>query len=108
MVVVFWLEWDPEGNPAHARHAAFSADQLVSALQFAEGLRARRRAGEAISHVSLQSEMPESVGQAGVADPSADYAHYKRRLDPSIPLGRPSGQPPAPVDEHAPEGPAGR
>jgi hypothetical protein len=45
-----------------------------------------------VSHVSLQSELPHSVGPAGVADAPADYAHYKRRIDPAIPLGRPSGR----------------
>lgn len=93
MLVVFWLERsDPQAAP-QPLHAEFGPDQLVPALQFAEALRARRRAGELLSHVCLQSEMPESVGQAGVADPGADYAHYKRRLDPSIPLGRPSRTP---------------
>ena len=91
MIVVFWLEQDPAGAPS-AQHQAFPSDQLAAALRHAEDLRARRRAGESISHVAIQSELPESVGQAGVADPSRDYAHYKRRLDPSIPLGRPSGR----------------
>jgi hypothetical protein len=58
---------------------------------FAEALRQRRRVGERVSHVSLQSELPESVGHAGVADAPPDYAHFKRRIDPAIPLGRPSG-----------------
>jgi hypothetical protein len=66
----------------------------VEALKFAEVLRARRKGGEAISHVAIQSELPESVGAAGVAEPGRDYAHYKRRLDPSVPLGRPSGNSP--------------
>lgn len=86
MIVVFWLE------DALPRAHSFPADALSPALQFAEGLRARRRAGEPISHVAIQSELPQSVGAAGVSDPAADYAHYKRRIDPSIPLGRPSGQ----------------
>jgi hypothetical protein len=92
MIVVYWLEHraDP-AEGAEPRHAAFAQDALREALQFAEQLRARRAAGEPISHVSLQSELPQSVGPAGVADPAADYAHYKRRPDPSIPLGRPSG-----------------
>ncbi|TFZ07156.1 hypothetical protein EZ313_11240 [Ramlibacter henchirensis] len=90
MIVVFWLEQDPLGAPA-ARHASFAPDQLGEALKFAETLRGRRRDGEAISHVAIQSELAESVGQAGVADPGKDYAHYKRRIDPAIPLGRPSG-----------------
>ncbi len=91
MIVVFWLEAAGEGPLA--RHAAFGADALGEALKFAESLRARRRTGEAISHVAIQSELPEAVGPAGVADPDKGYAHYKRRLDPSQPLGRPRDQP---------------
>lgn len=88
MIVVFWLEQDTP------RHQPFAAADLSGALKFSEALRLRRRAGEAISHVAIQSELPDSVGQAGAADPAKEYAHYKRRLDPSIPLGRPSGTPP--------------
>ena len=89
MIVVFWMEYArPEGEP---RARSFGADALGEALQFAESLRARRRGGEAISHVSIQSELPQNVGPAGVADPDPGYAHYKRRIDPAIPLGRPSG-----------------
>jgi len=94
MIVVFWLEG--AADAATPRHQAFAADQLTAALGHAETLRARRRAGEPISHVTIQSELPESVGAAGVADAPAGYAHYKRRLNPSIPLGRPSG--PSPTD----------
>jgi hypothetical protein len=89
MIVVFWMEYPrPEGEP---RARGFPADALGEALRFAEDLRGRRRAGEAISHVAIQSELPEAVGHAGAADPPKDYAHYKRRIDPAIPLGRPSG-----------------
>ncbi len=93
MIVVFWLEYpDTESPPeGRARARPFAADALGEALRFAEDLRARRKAGERISHVAIQSELPEAVGPAGVADPSRDYAHYKRRIDPAIPLGRPSG-----------------
>ena len=37
--------------------------------------------------------VPDAVrrARAGVADPDPGYAHYKRRIDPAIPLGRPSG-----------------
>lgn len=89
MIVVFWLEY-PQGEAA-PQARSFAAGALAQALRFAEELRARRKAGEAISHVSLQSELPEAVGPAGVADAPGDYAHYKRRIDPAIPLGRPSG-----------------
>ena len=91
MIVVFWMEY-PQGAPqAQAQARSFAADALAEALRFAEQLRARRRAGEAITHVAIQSELPEAVGAAGVADAPKDYAHYKRRIDPAIPLGRPSG-----------------
>ena len=90
MIAVFWLEWSPAGGAA-PRHENFDASQLAEALRFAESLRRRRREGEPISHVAIQSELPQAVGEAGVKDAPADYAHYKRRLDPAIPLGRPSG-----------------
>jgi hypothetical protein len=89
VIVVFWMEY-PNGA-GEPRANTFGADALAQALRFAEELRARRKAGEPISHVSIQSELPEAVGPAGVADPASDYAHYKRRIDPAIPLGRPSG-----------------
>jgi len=91
MIVVFWLEHGAESATPQAR--SFAPDALSEGLKFAEELRARRKAGEPISHVAIQSELPQSVGGAGVADPAADYAHYKRRIDPAIPLGRPSGPP---------------
>jgi hypothetical protein len=90
VIVVFWMEY-PQGVP-QSQARSFAADALAQALRWAEELRARRKAGEAISHVTIQSELPEAVGPAGVADPPKDYAHYKRRIDPSIPLGRPSGE----------------
>lgn len=91
-IVVYWLEREHVEAAAQARHAEFAEDSLGAALQFAEQLRGRRAAGEGISHVAIQSELPQAVGKAGVADPGADYAHYKRRIDPAIPLGRPSGE----------------
>jgi hypothetical protein len=90
VIVVFWLEAFAELAQPQAR--SFPSDDLAEALRFAEALRARRRNGERISHVAIQSELPESVGHAGVADAPQDYAHYKRRIDPAIPLGRPSGR----------------
>ncbi|MEJ7928685.1 hypothetical protein WG922_01745 [Ramlibacter sp. AN1015] len=89
MIAVFWLAGQ-QGSGPQSQHRSFAADQLAQALQFAEDLRRRRRAGESISHVAIQSEPIDSVGEAGVADAAADYAHYKRRLDPSVPLGRAS------------------
>lgn len=89
MIVVFWMEGSaPQAEP---RARSFPTDSLSEALKFAEDLRGRRRAGEPLSHVAIQSELAESVGHAGVSDPPKDYAHYKRRIDPAVPLGRPSG-----------------
>lgn len=100
MIAVFWLEW-PQPDAPVARHVNFASTRLGEALQFAEALRRRRGEGEGISHVAIQSELPESVGAAGVMDAPQDYAHYKRRLDPTIPLGRPSGRP---IQEAGPDG----
>ena len=91
MIVVFWMEYPQGAGAGAARARSFASDALGEALRFAEELRARRKAGEAISHVAIQSELPQAVGPAGVADAPKDYAHYKRRIDPAIPLGRPSG-----------------
>lgn len=88
MIVVFWMTWQDAQPTPQGR--TFAADDLAGALKFSEELRSRRAAGEPLSHVAIQSELPQSVGRAGVADPPADYAHYKRRLDPSVPLGRPA------------------
>lgn len=84
MIVVFWLT----GPIWQAEKQIFEADELGVALKFAEELRGRRRAGEPISHVCMQSELPEVVGEAGVADPSKDYDWRKRREDPAT-FGRP-------------------
>lgn len=91
MIVVFWLEHGAGAASPQAR--SFETNALSEALKFAEELRALRKAGSPLSHVSIQSELPQSVGPAGVSDPAGDYAHYKRRIDPAIPLGRPSGPP---------------
>jgi hypothetical protein len=89
VIVVYWLEHAPDAPQPNAR--SFAADALSEALKFAEELRGRRKAGEPITHVAIQSELAQNVGAAGVSDPASDYGHYKRRIDPAIPLGRPSG-----------------
>lgn len=95
MIVVYWLQHGPqELDPPQAQYSVFESRRLADALKFAEELRGRRAAGEKISHVSIQSELDDAVGPPGVADPSPGYAHYKRRIDPAIPLGRPSGNKP--------------
>ena len=73
MYRVFWIESDA------ACSEAFPADALAAALAFAEALRARRRRGETLSFVTIASENPGQVGEAGAADPRADYDWVKRR-----------------------------
>lgn len=55
-IVVFWLE--PDGGPAHHE---FPAHDLLVALKFSEE---RRREGK--RHVSISTELPDSVGKGGV------------------------------------------
>jgi hypothetical protein len=98
MIVVFWLEHRSAQGQPHAK--VFGANELTQALRFAQELRARRVSGENISHVTIQSELAGNVGPAGVGDPEPGYAHYKRRIDPAVPLGRPSGGAPAAPGEY--------
>lgn len=56
-IVVYWLE--TPGTPAMQ---TFDPGQLMPALQFCEE---KRKAGK--RHVSLSSELTESVGRAGVS-----------------------------------------
>lgn len=88
MIIVFWRQ--SVVNPAGvlqwiAQHNEFGVNELTQALARCESLRG---AGPNISHVCIQSELPSSVGKAGVADPQDNYDWYKRRIDPSIQLGR--------------------
>lgn len=77
MYKVYWTQG--HGGEAQARSEDFDTDSLIAALAHMESLRARQRAGEAIGFVVMASENPNSVGHAGVADPSADYDWKKRR-----------------------------
>lgn len=76
MVTVFWLE------SGRACAQGFASDALGDALSFAESLRRRRRDGDPVSFVTIASEDPAQVGEAGVADPPADYHWVKRRPPP--------------------------
>ncbi|RYE71372.1 MAG: hypothetical protein EOO81_06090 [Oxalobacteraceae bacterium] len=77
MYMVYWTELvDQLQTPTQA---LFSADDLRAALQFMEELRQRKRSGEPVSFIVLASENPDSVGQAGAADPAPDYKWMKRR-----------------------------
>lgn len=99
MIIVFWRSGKiiyhmgaPEGELIWApEYVCFSSNGMMEALKWMEQLRARRKAGEHITHVCMQSELDEVVGEPGVADAPKDYDWYKRRVDPSIKLGRNSG-----------------
>lgn len=73
MHCVYWLE------AGEARHRMFASASLGEALAWAEALRARRRGGAPVGWVTIASEDPGHVGEAGVADPRADYDWVKRR-----------------------------
>ncbi len=91
MIVVFWLELTTDYKMAHFKE--FKSSELLVALSFISDLRAQREADKAISHATLQSELETSVGKPGVSELSGkDEQWYKRRADPSIPVGRLSGE----------------
>lgn len=78
---MYMVYWTVEGNATTVAYAeAFSSEDMNQALQFMESLRARQRAGEAVSFVTMCSENKNSVGPAGVAEAGADYGWKKRRL----------------------------
>lgn len=86
---LFWLE---AGQP---RVQTYDSDEMMICMTDAEKLRVRKRAGEAVSHVTFCSENPDRVGEDGAADPDPNYSrnHWKRRLDPNAPVGRDSRNP---------------
>lgn len=77
MFMVYWSAGAENGLMPQAQ--AFPSDQMGAAMRFTEALRARQRAGEAISFITFCSENPDSVGQAGVAETGEDYQWKKRR-----------------------------
>ncbi|MBI1892060.1 MAG: hypothetical protein HYS18_15545 [Burkholderiales bacterium] len=77
MFMVYWTVGDREEGCAHSKF--FASSEMGAAMHFMEQLRMRKRAGESIGFVTMCSENPQSVGQAGVADPAPDYNWKKRR-----------------------------
>lgn len=92
MIVVFWRETDPTDEWIRSEMVEFQPNEMSEALKFMEALRKMRREGtKKLSHVCMQSELVEVVGEAGVSDAPKDYAWFKRRLDPAVKVGRNSG-----------------
>lgn len=77
MFMVYWTEVENDRSIAHGQ--SFDSGDMVLAMKFMEELRMRQRAGEEVCFVTMSSENPDSVGQAGVADPSPGYNWKKRR-----------------------------
>src|SRR5262245_54678243 len=77
MYMVYWSI--AEAGERLARSREFASSEMSAAMAFIEELRARQRAGENISFVTLCSENPDSVGPAGVAETGPDYDWKKRR-----------------------------
>jgi len=84
MFRIYWTETHQQ--QAHPHFRDFNNDEMNAALHYIETLRQRQRAGEALQHITLSSENPQSVGLLGVASPSADY-QWKNDVDkPLTPL----------------------
>ena len=84
MIVVFWLEQFETDSLApclvvESHYREFTSQQLSDALAFAESKRTARRNGDKISHVTISTELEDSVGEAGVSEPSPGYDWKKRR-----------------------------
>lgn len=72
-IVVFWLE------SGVAQSTGFQSKELLVSLNYVEGLRKRRALGEPITHVSICTELPDSVGQAGVSDKLPDNYDWTKQ-----------------------------
>lgn len=91
MYMVYWVETHLTDSLAPTLVSEpccqdFPSNEMSKALTFCEQLRTRRRAGERISFITFTSEVPDLVGEAGVAavtdgklPDGTDYTWRKRR-----------------------------
>ena len=77
MYMIYWTVVENDVNITHGR--LFESHEMRTAMDFMEALRTQQRSGERICFIVMSSENPDSVGHAGVADPSPDYNWKKRR-----------------------------
>ena len=77
MFMVYWTEVRAEISQPRCKE--FALDHMVDALQYMEALRKTQRSAGNISHVTMSSENPNSVGLPGVDVTGADYNWKKRR-----------------------------
>ena len=78
MFMVYWMERTEDGTMA-PRAQPFGTDAMSAALSAMETLRRRQLAGEPVSHITMSSENPDSVGRPGVAVVDEGYSWTKRR-----------------------------
>lgn len=91
MYMVFWVESHHTDSLAPAlvkepQCKEFPTSEMTAALKYCEELRTRRRNGAPISFVTLVSEHPDMVGEAGASavvdgklPDGSDYTWKKRR-----------------------------
>lgn len=77
MYMVYWIS--VEQGEAVPQAKSFDATEMSAAMTFIEQLRTRRRAGEDLRFITMCSEHPHAVGEAGVAEPGPNYQWKKRR-----------------------------
>lgn len=102
MFTIYWTELVSADNDTYARQCQWydadgeaielpelppkqtprmhTMDNLSMALAFCESLRKARRQGAPYSAITMVSENPDSVGQAGVDVTGPDYDWKKRRV----------------------------
>jgi hypothetical protein len=94
MIVVYWLVQPYSPRENQVRMKEFDDNELLIAIEFCESLRRARNLGASLSHIVIQSEPADMVGQPGVGK-AIENTWYKRRADPAIPVGRdPHATPP--------------
>jgi hypothetical protein len=81
--VIYWMEEElvlgyGDVTTKRVPHAE-EVDDILLALKCAEKHRQRQFAGEKVSHITLMSENPNSVGKPGVDVVGPDYNWKKRR-----------------------------
>lgn len=88
MYKVYWTEQQPISTVESTNHGlVFGTSEMDQALSLMSNLRQRKRDGENISYISMVSEHPDVVGEAGVDEvrngwcpDGTEYTWKKRRI----------------------------
>ena len=78
MFMVYWIEIQDEIKNPQCQQ--FDTDQMTLALKRMEALRKTQREIGGVSHITMSSENPNSVGLPGVDITGDDYNWKKRRI----------------------------